>query len=210
MMESIASSVKLSEIVPHQEYLLQGSILESSRDALLHRLRGLCDNLETGPETFHDHEMVYNMRGSGQPIIFRARHSLDQPDVPWHLRYVGQTDLGDKSRTTLLRSCIDVGTSDNLVQFLNEMGFKLDHEFVVKGYLFRKGRMKITVSKIFRMLQPNNIDNIEPLSQSYLVELSVVTISGQEQVQEDMKAFSEQLKPLLQLDKIDHRRLQAM
>ena len=59
-MESVLSAVK-GGIVPMQEYLLQGSILESSRDVLLHRLRGLCDNLETGPETFHDHEMVYQM-----------------------------------------------------------------------------------------------------------------------------------------------------
>jgi len=29
--------------------------------------------------------------------------------------------------------------------------FRLDHEFVVKGYYFHKGRMKITVSKIFKV-----------------------------------------------------------
>ncbi|XP_064635064.1 mediator of RNA polymerase II transcription subunit 18-like isoform X2 [Lineus longissimus] len=196
-------------IIPDQEYLLQGSILETSRDVLLHRLRGLCDNLETGPEMFHDHEMVYCMRGAGPPVLFRARRSLSHQHVPWHLRYVGQVDVGDKSRATLLRSCIDVSTSDNLMQFLVEMGFKLDHEHVVKGYLFTKGRMKITVSKIFRMLESNNTETIEPLSQSYLVELSIVTTPGQEQVQDDMRNFAEQLKPLVQLDKIDHRRLQV-
>jgi len=42
-----------------QEYLLQGSILETNREMLLHRLNGLCDMVDTGPEKFHDHEMVF-------------------------------------------------------------------------------------------------------------------------------------------------------
>lgn len=39
-----------------------------------------------------------------------------------HLRYLSQVE--DKLRHTLSRSCIDVGCSDNVVQFLNEMGFR--------------------------------------------------------------------------------------
>lgn len=50
-------------------------------------------------------------------------------------------------------------------------------------------------------------DSVETVSQSYLVELSVLAPSGQESVAEDMKAFAEQLKPLVQLDKIDYKRL---
>ena len=41
------------------------------------------------------------------------------------LRYVGQSEMGDKSRSTLLRSCVEVSTSDNLTTFLKELGFKL-------------------------------------------------------------------------------------
>lgn len=32
--------------------------------------------------------------------------------------------MGDKSRATLLRSCVEVETSDNLSAFLEELGFK--------------------------------------------------------------------------------------
>lgn len=46
---------------PVQEFLLQGSVLDSAVEVLLHRLRGLCDNCDTGPETFHDHEMCYTI-----------------------------------------------------------------------------------------------------------------------------------------------------
>jgi len=43
-----------------------------------------------------------------------------------HLRYVGQAELGvsDKNRHTLLRTCIDIGVSDSVIKFLNEMGFR--------------------------------------------------------------------------------------
>ena len=29
--------------------------------------------------------------------------------------------------------------------------FRLDHEYVIQGHFFHKGRMKVTVSKIFRV-----------------------------------------------------------
>jgi hypothetical protein len=38
--------------------------------------------------------------------------------------------------------------------------FRLDHEFVVKGNLFRKGRMKIVVSKIYKMLTQGKVDQV--------------------------------------------------
>ena len=46
-----------------------------------------------------------------------------------------------------------------------------------------------------QMLELGNIDNIEPLSNSYLVELGVVAPYGQEAIQDDMRNFAEQLKP---------------
>lgn len=44
----------------------------------------------------------------------------------------------------------------------------------ISGYMFRKGRMKITVSKVFKISQSSM--SPEPISQSYLVELSVSII----------------------------------
>ncbi|XP_013381615.1 mediator of RNA polymerase II transcription subunit 18-like [Lingula anatina] len=208
-MESMLAAMN-KKIVPLQEYFLQGSVLDASRDILLHRLRGICDNIG-GIEKFQDHEMVYTIGTNANNVLqLRARRALDDPEAPWLLRYVGEPDFGDRSKHTLVRSSIDVGTSDNLVQFLTEMGFRLDHEFVVSGHFFRKGRMKITVSKIYRLLQPGDTDKVEALSKSYLVELGVVTVSGQDQVQEEMKNFAEHLKPLVHLEKTDLRKLQQM
>ena len=63
--------------------------------------------------------------GNAQPMCLRVRRSIEQPDYPWHVRYVGQPEVGDKNKHTLVRSCIDVGTTGNVAQFLQEMGFKL-------------------------------------------------------------------------------------
>ena len=49
---------------------------------------------------------------------------------------------------------------------------------------------------LFQMNQPGDpINNLEPVSISHLVELSVVAPAGQEQIGDDMKNFSEQLRP---------------
>lgn len=59
-MENLSVALK-NNIVPNQEYLLQGSVLDSAVEVLLHRLRGLCDNVDSGPETFYDHEMCFSI-----------------------------------------------------------------------------------------------------------------------------------------------------
>lgn len=218
-----------SRIIPNQEYLLQGSIIESAVDHLLHRyrsnfiiiaanffslklssfchrLRGLCDNVETSPEAFHDLEMCMSLRqpNSQLPLNLRVRRCLDR-DMPFQLRYIGNPEI-DRNRPTLLRSSIDVGCTSTILEFLNEMGCRLEFEYISQGYMFRKGRMKVTVAKIFK-ITPGKPHESEPICQSYIVELSVIAPNGQESVGEEMRLFAEQLKPLVQLEKIDYKRL---
>ena len=210
-----------SNIVPDHEYLLQGSVLDQHVDFLKHRLRGLCDNVDGGQEAFQEREMVFSLAGAassagtagtggpGQPLHLRVRRPLaDGGDPaespPWQLRYVGQPEL-ERHRATTVRSCYDIACSENAVEFLTELGCRLDFEFVAKGYLFRKGRMKVTVSKIFKVVPSTGADG-DALTASHLVEMSVLAPSGSDAVAEDMRNFSEQLKPLVVLDKIDPRR----
>lgn len=207
-MDSLSAALK-SKIIPNQEYFLQGSILDSAVEKLLHRLRGLCDNVDTGPEQFHDHEMCFSIRKGPTPEVhlsLRVRRALDHADMPWQLRYIGQPELGDKSQPTMVRSSLDVATSNTVVEFLTGMGFNLDFEYIIRGFMFLKGRMKVTVSKIFKMNQGKLPDGVEPISQSYLVELSVLAPSGQNAIAEEIKNFAEQLKPLVQLEKINYSR----
>lgn len=213
-MDSLSAALKCN-IIPNQEYLLQGSVLDQYVEVLLHRLRGLCDNVDTGPESFHDHELCFTLRAtnpSGAPMMLflRVRRALDVNDAPFQLRYVGQQELGDKNRPTVVRSSIDMTCSSTIVEFLTELGCRLDFEYIARGYMFRKGRMKITVSKIFKMGGNKPGEGVEPISQSYLVELSVLAPSGQDAIGEEMRVFAEQLRPLVQLEKIDYKRLGNM
>lgn len=201
--EGLTAAMKVN-IIPDQEYLLQGSVLDTHVDVLNHRLKGLCDNVDIGQETFHEKEMVFSIRGTAsQPLTLRVRHSLDPNSrIPWQLRYVGQPELGN--RPTVVRSCYDIACSENILEFLTELGCRLEFEYVAKGFLFRKGRIKVTVSKCFK--PGSATESSEPISTSHLVEMSVLAPSGNDSVAEDMKSFADQLQPLVLLDKYDPRR----
>lgn len=144
------------------------------------------------------------------PLLLRVKKAQEQdPSLqfqPYQLRYVGQPEMAQ--RPTVVRSSLDIACTPSIIEFLTELGCRVDFEYINRGYMFRKGRMKVTVSKIFKVtqLKPGESFN-EPISQSYLVELSVLAATGQEAIGEDMKAFAEQLRPLVNLDKIDFKRL---
>lgn len=97
--DTLASAMK-GNIIPDQEYLLQGSLLDSHIEVFKHRLRGLCDNTLGGEEQFSEREMVFSIRGtSAQPLSLRVRkteniggssHMHRDSDTPWQLRYLGQ------------------------------------------------------------------------------------------------------------------------
>lgn len=79
---------------------------------------------------------------------------------------------GDKNRPTIVRSSIDIGTSSTVVEFLTELGCRMDFEYIVRGYMFRKGRMKITVSKIFKVILVRfDILRVVPLNNTILWDL---------------------------------------
>ena len=91
--ETLTSAMS-SNIIPDQEYLLQGSILggyqrayrltvqkrpmiefdnsDTHVDVLKHRLRGLCDNVDSGHDTFHEREMVFSIQGRKFVYIYTS------------------------------------------------------------------------------------------------------------------------------------------
>ncbi|XP_071551061.1 mediator of RNA polymerase II transcription subunit 18 [Panulirus ornatus] len=203
-----------NHIVPDQEFLLQGSVLDTSLGVVIDRLRGLCDNADIPPETFHDHEVVYVLKDFNAPSnpgpaaqgdILRVRHAVDHPELPYQLRYVGYPEIGN--HPALLRNCLDVPVSNNVCEFLQELGAKLDHEFVAKGSIMKKGRIKVTVFKMYKIGPGMSKDNLEPMTMSHLVELSVLTSKTDMAVADDLRVLADQLKPLVQLERMDYRRL---
>lgn len=194
---------------PGQEYYLQGSILDESVDILLHKLRGICDSSDEGEsERFKEHEIVYFMREgmSNSAVNLRVRKPLHTPDRPWTLCYLGMPEIGDRNQPTTIRTCVEMNCSQNVCTFLQELGFIMDYEFISHGWLFRKHRLKATVSKIYRK-HAQMSDQLAAVSRSHLVEVSIISGASNEQAAQEVQAFAEQLKPLVHLDKIDSRRL---
>lgn len=108
----------------------------------------------------------------------------------------------------MVRSCIDVACSEKICDFLTEMGFKLAFTYLASGYVFKKGRMKVIVAKVAKEGDGTvNGEQQEFITNSYLVEVSVVAPSGQDALGDEIRSFADQLKPLVNLDKIDSRRL---
>ncbi|KAG7158671.1 mediator of RNA polymerase II transcription subunit 18-like [Homarus americanus] len=211
--ETIESALK-NQIVPDQEFLLQGSVLDTSLPVVIDRLRGLCDNADIPPETFHDHEVVYILKDfnapatpgpAGQGVMLRVRRAVDHPELPYQLRYVGYPEIGNYP--AVLRNCLDVPVSSNVCEFLQELGAKLDHEFMAKGYIMKKGRIKVTIFKMYKIGAGMSKDNLEAMTMSHLVELSVLTTKTDMTVAEDLRNLADQLKPLVQLERLDYRRL---
>lgn len=93
------------------------------------------------------------------------------------------------------------------------MGFRLDYEYTLRGFMFRKGKMKILVYKILKINNNSgiqtgiNANDLEPISNSHLVELSVVAPSHLSNVTDDMKQFADLLKPLVLLENVDMRKV---
>ena len=83
MMHEFWKTAMTSNIIPSQEWLMQGSVVDQHKDTLKHRLEGLCDNTETGEEKFSDHEMVYTLKHGEHSKSFHIRQALDHPHLPW-------------------------------------------------------------------------------------------------------------------------------
>lgn len=202
-------------IIPLQEYLLQGSIFDNSVEHLLHRLKGLCDDPETTPFPFDDYEGCFSLHAGppAQPLQMRVRKSAAMPKDPdelaFLLRYCGQLEIGDHTRPTLVRNVLDVHVTKNVIEFLLALGCRVDFEYQIRGYMYLKGRMKITVGKVFKLATRRRCVGeaiaIESFTRSYLVEMSVLAPNGEEAVGHEMRAFAEQLKPLVQMEKRDFK-----
>ena len=187
------------------QHFLHGSISSNhTLQALLHLLRGLCEDAARGSIPFLDQEISYTIQlAAGNPSMsLRARRSLLFEGYPWLLTYYGHTDSADSSRPVAVRTCVQAGTSEELPKFLSCIGFKKDFELISKGHVFKKGDMRIIISKFYSPVKdPSYPDGYQPLAEEYLVELSAVNPKICEVLAREMHTFAEQLKPLVYFEK---------
>lgn len=107
-------------------------------------MKGLCDNVETAPEQFADYEACFSLRApitdqlqqnQQPPLLLRVRKSNDMNDasMPFQLRYIGNPEMGDTKRPTLVRASFDISCSPSIIDFLTEMGCRLEFEYTIRG-----------------------------------------------------------------------------
>ncbi|VDP18629.1 unnamed protein product [Soboliphyme baturini] len=185
---------ELPRIINTSEYLLQGSVLDSAYPLLIERLKGLAD---AEYKNFSEHELVFANKRTTSLVYWHVRRSLDVGNSLYHLRYLSDPNKDDnRNCPTLVRKTIDcLATSNDMMGFLGEIGFRMQYEFVSKGVVFKKGPMKITVAKIHRVTEPGNPVKLEKVTESHLVEISVLIPSGQDLISSSVKEFADQLKP---------------
>lgn len=116
-------------------------------------MKGLCDNVDSGAEQFNDHEICFSLKAppqpqqsqQPQPLLLRVRKAQDVLDAPYQLRYIGQPEVGDIRRPTLVRSSIEIACTSTVIEFLMELGCRVDFEYVNKG-----------INSYFRIFYLNN------------------------------------------------------
>lgn len=119
---------------------------------------------------------------------------------------IGTVEGNDKNRAATMRNCIEVDTNDSITSFLEQIGFQFDHETILRGFLFRKGAMRITVSRLHKIPERGVFSNMLPMTDSYLVELTLNTLVQQDSLCLEMRAFAEHLKPIVLLEEIEPKR----
>ena len=118
----------------------------------------------------------------------------------------GTSETGEKNRAASMRSCIEVDSTDNATSFLEQIGFTFDHETILRGYLFKKGPMKICVSRLHKIPEKGKFQNAMQMTDSYLVEVTLNTLVQQDALCDEMKNFADYLKPIVVLDKLEQKR----
>ncbi|MFH4975960.1 hypothetical protein AB6A40_002669 [Gnathostoma spinigerum] len=207
----IWKTVNVPQSYQSKECVLYGSVLKENEDQLVQRLRGLCD---PGQAEFSEHEMIFSLRTGQDPdVTVRLRRKFGGPDAnsfQWHFRYIGAPEP-DVACPTIIRKSIDsLIYSHNMMEFVKTLGLRMDYEYIAKGHMFTKGSIKIVISTITRTEKTGKYDQdvLKPLSESLLVEMSVILPDSKEYMStaKMLRDFADQLLPICDMQKVEYWR----
>jgi hypothetical protein len=183
------------------ECSLQGLVVGKSPDSLVERLRGLCGKAESN---FSYQESVYKVPPNAgvPPSELRARMNKRKEGTSmWTLRYLGPPLARDKLTVTA-RTINVVKVSDNIKDFLDLMGYKLDFENGRHGLewytTFNQKKLTVTLSRVFKF------DENVFIGDGWVIELAAATPDdGLQETTDAINLFAEYLLPLVDLTKGD-------
>lgn len=194
-----------------QEVILYGSIYTKNIPDLERRLVGLCD---PGCEEFYEHEMSFSLRTSGSSDVktdiklrrrFRTEYSIQNY---WQLRYIGVPEPDTKCPAIVRKEISSLVHSQDMMTYAKSLGLRMDYEYITQGKLWTKGNIKILHSTLTRTLRAGTYDHtsLKSMSDSALVEISISLPESAEYLPaaNSLRAFSDQLMPLVNMEKIDY------
>uniref|UniRef100_A0A915ENK4 Mediator of RNA polymerase II transcription subunit 18 n=1 Tax=Ditylenchus dipsaci TaxID=166011 RepID=A0A915ENK4_9BILA len=119
-------------------------------------------------------------------FVPRAQHVLQTEDgfLYWHCRYIGIPEADLKSPVTVRKTLDSMIFSTDMMVFVKTLGLRMEYEFIADGWLFTtatKENIRILVYKVEHTEEIGNYSksNLKPLTESYLVEATVVLPDGQ-------------------------------
>lgn len=135
----------------------------------------------------------------------RRKFTQSKNDV-WHCRYVGPP-AADKVPAICRTVTDSVVHCPAMMEFVKNMGLRLEYEFIARGFLFTKGPIKIIVSKIFCTNNPGqyNRESLKPQTDSHIIE-AIIPVKNDDTAKyaKILKDFCDQLAPLVEFRKVEY------
>ncbi|XP_010928793.1 mediator of RNA polymerase II transcription subunit 18 isoform X2 [Elaeis guineensis] len=189
------------------ECVVQGIIESQHVEALQILLQGLCG---VPKERVRVHELCLK---SGPnlgvvPSEVRLLCDLAQPTPSWTVRHVGgaMRGAGAEQISVLVRTIVESKVGHNVLRFFYSLGYKLDHELLKEGFVFRFQRgaqITVTVTSANKMPKLYATDEAVPVTPGIqLVEITApAAAENYSEVVAAVSSFCEYLAPLLHLSK---------
>ncbi|KAH7729714.1 mediator protein 18 [Aphelenchoides avenae] len=196
---------------PYQtkECVLYGTILDTHKNQLLQRLKGLCD---PGVTRFQDHDMCLRLQPKDNPnevaTQVQMRRRLNTDPFYWHCRYIG-TPEPNPACPTIVRKTIDsLIYSKDMMEFVKCLGLRMAFEYIADGYVYLKENIRVTVTKIQWTEKAGRYEtnNRRDLTDSHLVEATIMLPESAEYMAaaKKLREFADQLLPLCEMKKLDY------
>lgn len=135
------------------------------------------------------------------------QHQTIKENYQWHLHYLGKRMLYTKHKTKT-HSIREVPVGDNYESFLSFFGYKMDYEYILKGYLLEDSMggldVEIRVFQIWMLDKNGDIRGAHKLSGlPWVVEIrSCCTDDLISHTEDELVRYGQKLEPILTFSKI--------
>jgi hypothetical protein len=197
-------------------------------DEKLQKLRAILTGLSGSQAIpFCDHEVSFQPSVNTEygpqrndDIVLCLRSAVLEKDslIPmnkrkWRLIQRNQPEPPKQGQTLVNHRIVNESSIEgDVLEFMDLLGYTFSHEFLVKGYRYRIGKLFIDIQKVFKLREQLNVTSIQPLLETNHWMVHAYSPNCQ---QDQVRAISfqlfqmaKQLEALVVLEVVDHTNLQ--